>query len=61
LRETTGVCGQAVDWNNDGDQTDDNINADVNDNGSNNETVTDFPNWRALNYRGPATNGSFGT
>ena len=59
LRETTGVCGQAVDWNDDGDQADDNINANVDDNGSSTETVTDFANWRALNYNGPASNGSF--
>ena len=57
--ETTGVCGQAVDWNGDGDQLDDNISVDVDDNGLANETVTDFPNWRALNYSGPASNGSF--
>jgi hypothetical protein len=61
LNETTGVCGQAVDWNNDGDQLDVNINADADDSGSSTDTLTDFPNWRALNYRGPATNGSSGT
>ena len=61
LSETAGVCGQAVDWNNDGDQVDININADADDNGSSTDTVTDFPNWRAINYRGPATNGSQGT
>lgn len=61
LNETTGVCGQAVDWNNDGDQVDVNINADADDSGVSTDTVTDFPNWRALNYRGPANNGSYGT
>ena len=61
LNETTGTCGQAVDWNDDGDQTDVNINANADDNGSSTDTVTDFPNWRALNYRGPANNGSTGT
>jgi hypothetical protein len=61
LNETTGACGLPVDWNNDADQTDVNINADVDDNGSATDTVTDFANWRALNYRGPATNGSIGT
>lgn len=60
LSETVGVCGMAVDWNNDNDQVDININADADDNGSSTDTVTDFPNWRALNYRGPATNGSQG-
>jgi len=60
LRETTGVCGQPVDWNNDGDQLDDNINGDADDNGSSTGTVTDFPNWRALNYSGPVSNGSSG-
>lgn len=58
LDETTGVCGLAVDWNNDGDQTDDNINADADDNGAANETLNDFGNWRALVYTGPSTNGT---
>jgi hypothetical protein len=58
VQETIGVCGLAVDWNNDGDQTDDNINVDVDDNGAANETVNDFGNWRALVFRGPATNGT---
>jgi hypothetical protein len=61
LNETTGVCGLAVDWNGDGDQTDVNINADADDSGSSTDTVTDFANWRALNYRGPANNGQFGS
>jgi len=58
LRETTGVCGLAVDWNNDGDQVDDNINADADDNGDATETLNDFANWRALVFTGPATNGT---
>jgi len=56
--ETTGVCGLPVDWNNDGDQTDVGINADVDDDGNNTSTVTDFANWRALDLRGPRLNGS---
>lgn len=58
LREATGVCGQAVDWNNDGDQTDDNINADADDNGNATDTLNDFANWRALVFTGPASNGT---
>ena len=58
LNETTGVCGLPVDWNNDGDQTDVGINADVDDDGNNTSTVTDFANWRALDLRGPRLNGS---
>ncbi len=58
LDETTGVCGLPVDWNDDGDQTDTNLNADVDDNGLANETINDFGNWRALMYTGPATNGT---
>jgi len=57
LNETTGVCGLAVDWNDDGDQVDTNLSADADDDGSLG-TVTDFANWPALNYRGPALNGS---
>ncbi len=64
LNETTGVCGVPVDWNDDGDQTDANLNANVDDNVDNignpiaNETVSDFANWRALNFQGPVTNGT---
>lgn len=58
LNEPNGVCGQPVDWNNDNDQTDTNFNADVDDDGNSTSTVTDFANWRALVFRGPATNGS---
>jgi hypothetical protein len=58
LRETVGVCGQVVDWNNDGDQTDDNINADADDNGDASDTLHDFANWRALVFTGPASNGT---
>ena len=58
LNEPNGVCGQPVDWNDDGDQTDTNFNANVDDDGNSTSTVVDFANWRALNFRGPATNGS---
>jgi hypothetical protein len=58
LNEPNGVCGQPVDWNDDGDQTDVNFNANVDDDGNSTSTVTDFANWRALDFRGPATNGS---
>lgn len=59
LNETTGVCGLAVDWNDDGDQTDINLsaNADDDDDGVLG-IVTDFANWRALNFLGPVLNGS---
>lgn len=58
LNEPNGVCGQAVDWNNDGDQLDVNLNADADDNGIVNGAVTDFANWRALRFNGPASDGS---
>jgi hypothetical protein len=57
LNETTGVCGLAVDWNDDGDQVDVNLSADADDDGANG-VVVDFANWRALNYRGPVLNGT---
>ncbi|MEO8453167.1 MAG: hypothetical protein ABI647_25485 [Gemmatimonadota bacterium] len=57
LNETTGVCGLAVDWNDDGDQADLNLSADADDDGVLG-VVTDFANWRALNFRGPALNGT---
>lgn len=59
LSEVIGVCGQAVDWNNDGDRVDVNINADADDNGNSTGVVTDFANWRALRFNGPAFDGQF--
>jgi len=58
LNEPNGVCGQPVDWDDEGDQTDVAFNADVDDNGSAIDTVNDFANWRALKFVGPSTNGS---
>jgi hypothetical protein len=58
LDETVGVLGQPVDWNDDGDQTDVGINANVDDNGSASDTVRDFANWRSLGFNGPASDGT---
>jgi hypothetical protein len=60
LNEPTGVCGPAVDWNNDGDVTDTNLNTDADDNGAASETLLDFGNWRALRFGGPLSDGSQG-
>ncbi len=60
LNEPTGVCGPAVDWNNDGDVTDTNLNTDADDNGTATETLLDFGNWRALRFGGPLSDGSQG-
>jgi hypothetical protein len=57
LSEPAGVCGVAVDWNNDGDTTDAALNANADDNGSSTETLHDFGNWRKINFRGPEQNG----
>ncbi len=61
LDEASGVCGPAVDWNNDGDTADGNLSVDADDNGSATETLNDFGNWRAIDYRGPESDGSQGT
>ena len=58
LDEPTGVCGVPVHWNSDLDTTDTNLSLDADDNGANNETLNDFSNWRAIDYRGPETDGS---
>jgi len=58
LNEMTGVCGQPTDWNNDGNTTGVGINADVNGNDIIADTVTDFANWRSLDFRGPRLNGA---
>jgi hypothetical protein len=57
LDETIGVCGVPVYWNNDLDTTDTNLSLDADDNGSSTDTLNDFSNWRALDYRGPETDG----
>jgi hypothetical protein len=57
LDETVGVCGAAVYWNGDLDQTDTGLSLDADDNGVANETLSDFGNWRALNFGGPAADG----
>jgi hypothetical protein len=58
LGEPAGVCGVPVYWNGDLDTTDTNLSLDADDNGASNETLNDFGNWRALDYRGPETDGS---
>jgi hypothetical protein len=57
LDEPTGVCGVAVYWNGDLDTTDVNLSLDADLNGSATDTLNDFGNWRALNFRGPETDG----
>lgn len=61
LQEPTGVCGVPVYWNSDLDATDTNLSLDADDNGSATDTLFDFSNWRAIDYRGPRTDGSQGT
>jgi hypothetical protein len=58
LDEKKGVCGQALDWNIDGDKTGAGMSVDANRNGTFGEKYTDFANWRALDFRGPRLNGS---
>lgn len=57
LNEPAGVCGKPVDWNLDGSMTGVGINADVDRSGAISATVSDFANWRALDFRGPRMNG----
>jgi hypothetical protein len=61
LQEATGVCGAAIDWNLDGDVLDANLSRDANADGDTSDTLHDFANWRAINYRGPESDGSQGT
>jgi hypothetical protein len=58
LDEPTGVCGVPVYWNADLDTTDTNLSLDADDSGASNETLNDSSNWRAIDYRGPETDGS---
>jgi len=60
LDEPTGVCGVAVYWNGDLDATDVNLSVDADENGSANDTLVDFSNWRSIDYGGPAADGSEG-
>ena len=61
LNEPTGVCGVGVYWNGDTDATDVNLSLDADDNGNASETLLDRSNWRAIDYRGPESDGSQGT
>jgi hypothetical protein len=57
LDEPDGVCGVAVYWNGDLDTTDVNLSLDANGNGVATETLNDFSNWAAINFRGPEDDG----
>ena len=61
LNEPVGVCGIAVYWNGDLDATDVNLSLDADDNGVATDTLFDWSNCRAIDYRGPESNGSQGT
>jgi hypothetical protein len=56
LDEAAGVCGDAVDWN--PSSTSSIVTADVNHNQVATDTVSDFANWPALRFEGPAKEGS---
>ncbi len=61
LDEPTGVCGIAVYWNGDTDATDIGLSLNADDENGANETLNDVSNWRAIDYGGPASDGSQGT
>ncbi len=59
LSEPTGLYNNnAVDWNLDGDNTDASASRDINGDGDTTDTVTDYPNWANLVFRGPRSNGT---
>jgi hypothetical protein len=59
LNETTGVCGHAVDWDEDGTMGgSSSLSVDANDNGENFNSIDDFANWPALRLDGPSRNGT---
>jgi hypothetical protein len=58
LDEKKGVCGQPVDWNQNGNNTDVNFNADADRDTTTRGTLADHANWRALDFRGPRLQGA---
>ena len=62
LNEPTGLYNNnAVNWNMDTDSTDTGVVRDLNSDGDTTDTITDFPNWNNLNFKGPRINGSYGS
>jgi len=58
LYDKPGVCGLPIDWNQDGlDLTGTRVEFDANFDGDLEDILDDFADWRALNYRGPESNG----
>ncbi len=61
LNENVGVCNNvAVDWNGNGNSTNNPVSVDINGNAVTTDTWTDFANWVALSFTGPRRNGSNG-
>jgi hypothetical protein len=61
LNEPTGLYNNnAVDWNQDGDSTDNPASRDLSADGDTNDTVVDFSNWANLVFSGPRQNGEYG-
>jgi len=59
LNEPAGLYNaNAIDWNMDGDTTDVSASRDINNNGSTNNTFTDFSNWANIVFKGPEVNGT---
>jgi hypothetical protein len=58
LDEAGGVCGAGIDWNQDGDTVDIGVSFDANHDGYTYGTLSDSSDWRAIDYRGPESNGS---
>ncbi|MEJ2157026.1 MAG: hypothetical protein P8X96_16960 [Desulfobacteraceae bacterium] len=61
LDEPPGLYNtNAIDWNQDGDNTDNGVVRDLNTDGDTTDAITDFPNWSNIIYKGPRMNGSYG-
>ena len=59
LNEPTGLYNNnAVDWNQDGDTTDNAASRSLNGDADTNDTMTDFSNWQNIIFNGPRVNGT---
>jgi len=61
LNEPNGVCNNvAVDWNGNGNSTNNPASADINGDGDTTDVWADFANWASLVFGGPRLNGANG-
>jgi hypothetical protein len=57
LDEAKGVCGVPIDWNHNREIDEKPVHGDADGDGDHGSEMSDFANWRALDYGGPESGG----